>query len=135
MADALGGIGRRPSPVHPAPSPAARGAVPDRTGFAAALASAQAAGPAARVTLSAHASARLSARGIAPSERMLERVSQAADMLAAKQARESLVVVGGVGFVVNVKNRVVVTAMPMAGQGPQVFTNIDSAVWLDPSST
>lgn len=82
------------------------------------------------VTLSNHASLRLRERGIVASQRMMERVSQATDLLAARRARESLVVVGQVGFVVNVPNRVVVTAMPLGESEPQVFTNIDSAVWL-----
>lgn len=87
-------------------------------------------GSTGNVTLSGHASLRLRERGIVASSRMIEQVSKATDLLAAKRARESLVVVGQVGFVVHVPSRVVVTAMPLTDSEPQVFTNIDSAVWL-----
>lgn len=84
------------------------------------------------VTISVHAAARLQSRGLAPTPRMLQKLSEATDMLAAKRAKESLVVVDQVGFVVNVPNRTVVTAMALrAGGSPQLFTNIDSAVWMD----
>jgi flagellar operon protein len=86
-------------------------------------------GQAGSVTLSNHANSRLQERGIVASPRMMEQISRATDLLAAKRSRESLVVVGQVGFVVNVPSRVVVTAMPLGESEPQVFTNIDSAVW------
>lgn len=83
------------------------------------------------VAISAHAGARLDARGISITPHMMERLAQGTDHLARKNARESLIVMGTVGFVMNVPNRTVVTAMPLHGAGSQVFTNIDSALWLD----
>ena len=83
------------------------------------------------VAISAHAGARLDARGISVTPHMMERLAQGTDQLARKNARESLIVMGRVGFVMNVPNRTVVTAMPLQGAGAQLFTNIDSALWLD----
>ena len=83
------------------------------------------------VAISAHAGARLDARGISVTPHMMERLAHGTDQLARKNARESLIVMGRVGFVMNVPNRTVVTAMPLQGAGAQVFTNIDSALWLD----
>ncbi len=82
------------------------------------------------VAISAHAGARLHARGITVTPHMMEQLAHGADRLAQKNARESLVVVGNVGFVMNVPNRTVVTALPLAGADGHVFTNIDSALWL-----
>lgn len=83
------------------------------------------------IVLSNHAVARLQSRGVYPTQQMLSQVAKATDLLAAKNAHESFVAVSGVGFVVNVKNRTVVTAMPLHDASAHVFTNIDSAVWMD----
>lgn len=80
------------------------------------------------ITLSAHASERLRSRGIVVTEQTMRDLSHAADTLAQKNAKESLVVVGTVGFVLSVPNRTVVTAMRLDTAEPSVITNIDSAI-------
>lgn len=80
------------------------------------------------VRFSAHAVARLEARGIGLSESDRARISQAFDAAAAKGAREALLVMDGIGMVVSVPNRTVITVLEPEGTEPAVFTNIDSAV-------
>jgi flagellar operon protein len=77
---------------------------------------------------SAHAAQRLSQRQIAVTPEVQARLEEAVDRLAAKGARESLVMVDRMAFVVSVTNRTVITAVDQAGMRDQVFTNIDSAV-------
>jgi flagellar operon protein len=48
--------------------------------------------------------------------------------VAQKGSRESLVMKDGVGFVVSVTNRTVITAVDVATSKDSVFTNIDSAI-------
>ncbi|MCY0875306.1 MAG: flagellar protein [Firmicutes bacterium] len=88
----------------------------------------------ADVVFSGHASERLRLRGIAQSPHLVQSLKTAVDQLAQKGARDSLVVVDDVGFVVNVPNRTVVTALSMATDHSQVFTNIDSAIWVKATS-
>lgn len=85
---------------------------------------------AADVVLSGHATERLKTRGIVQTPQMMRELGRAVNQLAQKGGRDSLVVMGDVGFVVNVPNRTVVTALAMAGAESQVFTNIDSAIWV-----
>lgn len=47
---------------------------------------------------------------------------------AAKGAKESLILMQDMAFIVNVKNRTVVTAMDSESMKDNVFTQIDSAV-------
>jgi flagellar operon protein len=76
---------------------------------------------------SAHAVARMTQGRIAVSEQMQERLAGAVDDLAAKGAREILVLVDGLAFVVSVTNRTVITAVADERMHDQIFTNIDSA--------
>jgi len=50
-----------------------------------------------------------------------------ADKAAAKGAKQSLFMMGDVGMVVSIKNRVVITAVDQDSMKENVFTNIDSA--------
>jgi flagellar operon protein len=77
---------------------------------------------------SAHAVQRLSQRQISITAEAQQRLEGAVDRLAAKGARESVVLVDRMAFVVSVTNRTVITAVDQAGMKDQVFTNIDSAV-------
>jgi flagellar operon protein len=81
-----------------------------------------------RVHFSAHARLRLQERGIAVTEPLSARLGEAIDQLAARGARESLVSLGGVNYLVSVSNRTVVTAVPNGEGEARVFTHIDSAV-------
>ncbi len=76
---------------------------------------------------SAHALQRLQSRNIQVSPDDLNRMNQMADKAAAKGAKQSLFMVGDVGMVVSIKNRVVITAVDQQSMKENVFTNIDSA--------
>jgi flagellar operon protein len=77
---------------------------------------------------SAHARDRLAQRQIAISPEVAQRLEDAVAKAATKGAKESLVLVDNLAFVVSVTNRTVITAVDQEGLRDQVFTNIDSAV-------
>lgn len=76
---------------------------------------------------SRHANERLASRNINLSGEMLERLEQGTNRAREKGINESLVMVDGLAFIVNVKNNVVVTAVNDTEDA--VFTNIDGAVF------
>ncbi len=80
------------------------------------------------VEFSGHASKRLEQRGIQLDAADMERLSKAVDRAGSKGARESLVLLNGMAFVVSVSNRTVITAIDMENMKENVITNIDSAV-------
>jgi flagellar operon protein len=80
------------------------------------------------VKFSAHAQKRLETRQINLTAADVERLNQAVTRAAAKGARDSLVLMDDLAFVVSVKNLTVVTAVAGSGLKENVFTNIDSAV-------
>jgi flagellar operon protein len=84
--------------------------------------------PAEPLRWSAHARDRLVQRGIQVTPEVASRLEEAVGRAAAKGAKESLVLVDDLAFVVSVRNRVVITAVDQGGLKEQVFTNIDSAV-------
>lgn len=83
---------------------------------------------AGELKFSAHAQARLAARNISITPADVERLKNAVDKAAAKGAKESLILMDSVAYVVSVKNRTVVTAVGGDSMKENVFTNIDSAV-------
>lgn len=78
--------------------------------------------------ISAHASQRLQDRKIALDPALLAKVNDAVDKAAAKGVEDTLVLTGDSAFIVNVKNRTMITAMDRAQLTGNVFTNIDGAV-------
>lgn len=78
--------------------------------------------------LSNHAAKRLEQRGIELKTEQMEKIGSALDKAAAKGAKESLILMQDMAFIVNVKNRTVVTAMDSESMKDNVFTQIDSAV-------
>lgn len=80
--------------------------------------------------LSAHARQRLESRGITLTAQEIAQAEQALDKLAAKGAKEALLVTERTALVVSVANRTVITAMPREEAGENVFTQIDSAAIL-----
>ncbi|KAA8784634.1 flagellar operon protein [Paenibacillus sp. 4624] len=78
--------------------------------------------------LSNHAAKRLEQRGIELKTEQMKKIGSALDKAAAKGAKESLILMQDMAFIVNVKNRTVVTAMDSASMKDNVFTQIDSAV-------
>lgn len=80
------------------------------------------------VHFSQHAELRLQQRGIRLGPEQLEKLGGAIDKAASKGAKESLVLFQDMAFIVNVKNRTVVTAMDETAMQNHVFTQIDSTV-------
>ena len=78
--------------------------------------------------MSSHALQRIQRREIAFDEPVAARLEAAVDKAAAKGSRESLVLVDSTAFVVSIRNRTVITAVPVSPRNDQVFTNVDSAV-------
>jgi flagellar operon protein len=81
-----------------------------------------------RLRFSGHALGRLADRGVRLSDDKAMRLENAVDAAEKKGARESLVLLDELAFVVSVKNRTVVTACDMQGIKEGVFTKIDSTV-------
>ena len=77
---------------------------------------------------SRHAVNRLSDRNIELTNGQIERLSDGAKKAGEKGIQESLVIVDGLAFIVNIPNKTVVTAMDSAETTDNVFTNIDGAV-------
>ena len=80
------------------------------------------------VKFSQHALQRLQSRNINLAQEQLQKIGSAVDKAAQKGAKESLVLMDNLAFVVSVKNKTVITAMDGASIKENVFTNIDSAV-------
>ncbi len=77
---------------------------------------------------SAHAQERLRLRNIDLTPQHIDRIREAVDLAETKGARESLVLIDRIAFIVSVKNRTVITAIDEESMRGNVFTNIDSAV-------
>ncbi len=78
-----------------------------------------------------HAQKRLQAREITLSDEGLARLAQAVEKAERRGGRESLVLMDDLAFIVNVKERMVVTALDRRQRGEGVFTQIDSVVLAD----
>ena len=81
---------------------------------------------------SKHAGQRLSQRDISLTENQRKRLEDGTGKAREKGMKESLVMVDGLAFIVNVKSNTVVTALSLKdssmGSDEAVFTNIDGAV-------
>ena len=80
---------------------------------------------------SKHAQNRLQARQIILDDKGLARLAAAVDKVEKRGGQESLVLMGDLAFIVNVPERMVVTAMDANKRGEGVFTQIDSVVLAD----
>ena len=78
------------------------------------------------VHFSKHASMRLNDRNVSLSSEQIKRVESGIDKASQKGINDSLVLVDDIALVVNVKNKVVITAMD--SKNDSIFTNIDGAV-------
>ncbi|MEI3227701.1 MAG: TIGR02530 family flagellar biosynthesis protein [Lachnospiraceae bacterium] len=58
----------------------------------------------------------------------LDRLEQGTKKADEKGIRESLVIMDNLSFIVNIKNRTVITAMDQSENEENVYTNIDGAV-------
>lgn len=75
-----------------------------------------------------HAEVRLQERGIQMKPEQMRKLEDAVQKAEAKGAKESLILMKEAAFIVNVKNRTVVTALDGSSLSQHVFTQIDSAV-------
>ncbi len=80
-----------------------------------------------------HAQKRLDTRQISLSDDGLKRLTSAVEKAEKRGGRESLVMVDDLAFIVNIKERLVVTAIDSQSRGDGVFTQIDSVVFADPA--
>lgn len=85
-------------------------------------------GSTAEVKFSRHAQERLDARNIKLEPKHLQRLNEAVEKAQTKGARESLVMLDDLAFVVSIKNKTVITAVDGDSRKGNVFTNIDSAI-------
>ena len=84
-------------------------------------------GGAGTLEFSAHAQSRLQERNITLTEQHLQRLDHGVELAAAKGSVNSLVLMDDTAFIVSVKNKVVITAIPRHDAVDNVFTQIDSA--------
>lgn len=117
----------RVNPREPQPqrAPAARQAEDSPT-FAQVLSQTQ------PVRFSNHAQQRLEKRHLQLSEENVSRLAEAIDKAEKRGGKSSLVLVDDLAFIVNVRDRLVVTALDASQRGEGVFTQIDSVVFADP---
>ena len=80
------------------------------------------------VRFSKHAAQRLSNRNIELTKDQKERLQAGTAKASQKGIRESLVIMDNLSFIVNIKNRTVITAMDQSENEENVYTNIDGAV-------
>ena len=80
------------------------------------------------LNFSTHAQNRLLSRSIQLTNQQIARLENGVSQAAQKGARDSLVMLDNLAFIVSVSNRTVVTAVDSAMQNGNVFTQIDSAV-------
>jgi len=80
------------------------------------------------VKFSSHAKNRIQSRGIDIDRKDMLQLDKAMDKAKEKGAHDSLVLIDGKAFIVNVDSRTVVTAMSDLESRGGVFTNIDSTI-------
>jgi len=83
------------------------------------------------VKFSSHASTRLKSRNIDITPEIMGKLEKAVSGAANKGAKDSLILMKDLAFIVNIPNRTVITAMDGESLKENVFTNIDSAVIAD----
>jgi len=82
------------------------------------------------VNFSKHAQNRIISRGIDLAEEDLELLGDGVDKAREKGARDTLIMVNSVAYVVSIENKTVITAIDGGSIRDNVFTNIDSAVFM-----
>lgn len=83
-----------------------------------------------KLSFSKHAKKRINSRSIPVSKAELDKLSNGVEKARDKGARDSLVMVNNVAYIVSVENNTVVTAVDEDNMEDNVFTNIDSAVFM-----
>ena len=87
------------------------------------------------VRFSNHAQQRLQSRQICLDADSVSRLSDAVDRVEKRGSQSSLVLMDNVAYLVNVPQRLVVTAVDANSRGEGVFTQIDSVVLAEPSQS
>jgi flagellar operon protein len=82
-----------------------------------------------KVKFSNHALKRLESRNIQLSDDDMLKIQSAVEKAESKGSKDSLVMMDKTAFIVNIPNKTVVTAIPVADSNDNVFTNIDSVVF------
>ena len=80
------------------------------------------------ITFSSHASERLRSRNITIGQEDLNRISTAVGKADEKGSRNALVLMDSLAFVVNIKNKTIITAMTGDQMRDKIVTNIDSTI-------
>lgn len=80
------------------------------------------------IKFSKHAESRLQSRNIQLTQEQKDKMKEAVSKAESKGVRDSLVLMDNMAFVVNVRNRTVITAANNSELTENVFTNIDGAV-------
>ncbi|MFW5749821.1 MAG: TIGR02530 family flagellar biosynthesis protein [Halanaerobium sp.] len=83
-----------------------------------------------QLSFSKHARKRINSRSIPVSKAELNKLNSGVEKARDKGARDSLVMVNNVAYIVSVENNTVVTAVDEESMEDNVFTNIDSAVFM-----
>jgi flagellar operon protein len=91
----------------------------------------QSSSPEKLVKFSAHALQRLQQRGIQLESSLKSSLKEAFNQLETKGSREAVIFSDQAAFVVSVPKRKVITAMDPSDMKEKVFTNIDSAIFLN----
>lgn len=84
----------------------------------------------ARVKFSQHALEQLELRGIRISEQALKKLNSGVEKAENKGAQDTLIIVDGVAYIVSIKNKTVITMIRNDRKSKNVFTNIDSVVFM-----
>lgn len=79
---------------------------------------------------SSHAIERIQSRGIKLTPDDIKKLNDAVDKALEKGSKDTLVLMGENAFVVSAKNRTVITAMDKNQMKENVFTNIDSTIFM-----
>ncbi|MDD2484448.1 MAG: hypothetical protein PHQ50_05455 [Eubacteriales bacterium] len=82
------------------------------------------------VSFSKHANQRAQERNILVSESDLTKLGDACDKASEKGIKDALIMMNQSAFIVNAKNKVVITVVDQAEMRENVITNIDGAIFI-----
>lgn len=82
------------------------------------------------LSFSKHAKKRVNSRSIPFTEVEMQKLQSGTEKARAKGARDSLIMVNNTAYIVSVENNKVITAVDEESMNENVFTNIDSAVFM-----
>ena len=83
-----------------------------------------------KVKFSKHAKKRIKSRNISLGEKEVDKLLNGLEKAENKGSKDSLIMVDDVAYVVSVENKTVITAIDDQNVKENVFTNIDSAVFM-----